>query len=214
MKTFVAAVLALASAGAISATAFATPQANTGGGASTPATCPSVQQVVVGTWASGPLTETFGANGDYQLHNANGDTRGRITWSGPDTASITAGSMQNAVYKFMVTDTNELVAINASGIATIYQRQGSGVSVPANCFVAGVRRQIVGTWIAGSYREVYTAQGGYTFNGTEGTYNFVSGGRANLTLGDRSASYRFGMLADGSLVAVSANNRATLYHRE
>lgn len=211
----IAVLSAVLAAGAVSTVASATPQQGRGGGAAAPASCPDVHRTIVGEWHSGALTETYAAGGAYTLHNTNGTFSGRYTWTGPNTATVVVAEM-NALYTFAMTDSNELVAINGENVGTVYTRTPveGNVPMPATCIT--VRRQIVGSWVGGNnYHESYAADGTYTFNGTRGTYRFISPGRADLTLGDTTGSYRFAMLGANELIAISVQtNRAMTYHRE
>lgn len=215
LKVWISVLFAVVAIGMMSAAAYATPQRGPSGGGAAPAACPDVHRTIVGEWHSGALTETYAADGAYTLHNTNGTFRGRYTWTGPNTATVVVAEM-NAVYKFAMTDSNELVAINGEDVGTVYTRTPveGDVPMPATCIT--VRRQIVGSWVGGNnYHESYTADGTYTFNGTRGTYRFISPGRADLTLGDTTGSYRFAMMGPNEVVAISVQtNRAMTYHRE
>lgn len=171
------------------------------------AECPSIEQAILGTWSREGFVEEYRPGGGYVI---NGQV-GTIRWLAPGRAFLDVGDF-HAEYHLGLTDVNELIAVDPSNIGSVYRRTSPPPSIPASCF--DLRQRIVGTWVGGTYTEVYGADGSYRVNALTGTWQTPSNGRLRITTQTGTGDYHWAMLSPTSAVAFGANMRGTVYTRQ
>lgn len=171
------------------------------------AQCPTVEQAILGTWEREGFVEEYGPGGRYVI---NGNV-GTIRWLASGRAFLDVGTL-HAEYHLGLTDVNELIAVDPSHIGSVYRRTSPPPSIPSSCYA--LRQRIVGTWVGGTYTEVYNADGSYRVNALTGTWRETSNGRLHIETQAGVGDYWWAMLSPTSAVAFGANMQGTIYTRQ
>ncbi len=162
--------------------------------------CSDIATTILGTWSRDALVEEYGAGGTYSI---NGQP-GTIVWARPGHATLEVpGSGFHAEYDLALVDATTLLAVDANGAGTVYQRTSPPPAIPAECF--DLRTAWVGTWLPtlGGPPERYDADGHYQVVGA-GTWSFTTPGHLHLVREDGVTSdYLIGMVSTGAALAVS-----------
>lgn len=169
--------------------------------------CPSVEQAILGTWSREGFVEEYRAGGVYVINGQ----EGTIRWLAPGRAFLDVGTL-HAEYHLGLTDVNELIAVDPSHIGSVYRRTSPPPAIPSTCY--DLRARIPGTWVGGTYTEVYGVDGSYRVNALTGTWQMTSNGRLRIETQSGTGDYHWAMLSPTTAVAFGANMHGTVYTRQ
>lgn len=169
-----------------------------------PASCPTIELAILGTWSREGFVEEYRPGGVYVLNGHEGTVR----WLGEGRVFLDVPPDFHEEYTLALADRDVLLAADRGGAGTVYQRTSPPPPAEPGCW--DVRDEIVGRWVGGQFREVYEPDGTYRVNELHGSYVVTGNGRIRIVTEAGEGDYYFALTSASTAVAMMQREGAPL----